>query len=176
MWTALRFSGDLFVPHSNSFSMNLEKRHSFLIFTMLRTRTHSKILEKSFQFKNGHLTSFDSPNCQTTCWQWKLGIKLKIFSRVQRRKYDTIVNIIEYLSMPNSSWKDCWHYYTLLIRHGYNESFFFSYSIIIYWTVKVITCCFNTVSEDDDVVMGPLVSRWFLSVRYLVSHAMAHVD
>ena len=41
-WTAKRFSVDLFVPRCYSFPMNPEKRHSFLIFTMRPTKTHSK--------------------------------------------------------------------------------------------------------------------------------------
>ena len=32
-------SHDLYFQHSESFPMNPEKRHSFLIFTMLRTKT-----------------------------------------------------------------------------------------------------------------------------------------
>ena len=39
-----RSSRDLFVPHCDSFPMNREKRHSFLIFTMPPTKTPSKIL------------------------------------------------------------------------------------------------------------------------------------
>ena len=55
IWTALRFSGDLFVFRAPIHSPWIKKkRHSFLIFTMLPTRTHS-----SFQFISGHLTSFD---------------------------------------------------------------------------------------------------------------------
>ena len=63
VWTVKRFSGDLFVPRYDSYPMNPEKRHSFLIFTMFPTRTLSKILwEKLFiqnSHSNGHLTSFD---------------------------------------------------------------------------------------------------------------------
>ena len=43
VWTVKRFSGDLFVPCSDSFPMNPEKRHSFLIFTVLPSKTLSKI-------------------------------------------------------------------------------------------------------------------------------------
>ena len=80
-------------------------RHSFLIFTMFPTRTLSKIpREKLFiqnSHSNGHFTSFDvlisahviRPNRRTFCWLCSSGIELKNFSRVQRRKYDTIVNI-----------------------------------------------------------------------------------
>ena len=101
--SAKRFSGDLFVPRYDSFPMNPEKRHSFLISTMLPTKTLSKILREKFLFQNshskGHLTSFDvlisgrviRPNCRTFCWLCSSGIELKKFSRVQRRKYDTIV-------------------------------------------------------------------------------------
>ena len=39
-----RSSRGLFVPHCDSFPMNREKRHSFLIFTMPQTKTPSKIL------------------------------------------------------------------------------------------------------------------------------------
>ena len=45
-WTAKRFSGDLFVPRYDSFPMNPEKRHSFFIFTMIQTKTLSKILQE----------------------------------------------------------------------------------------------------------------------------------
>ena len=52
-----------------------------------------------------HLTSFDvlitarviRPNCRTFCWLCSSGIELKNFSRVQRRKYVTIVNICIYM-------------------------------------------------------------------------------
>ena len=79
-WTAKRFSCDLFVPRYDSYPMNPEKRHSFLIFTMFPTRTLSKILrEKLFihnSHSNGHFTSIDvlitahviRPNRRTFCW------------------------------------------------------------------------------------------------------------
>ena len=101
----LRGSRDLFVPRYDSYPMNPEKRQSFLIFTMFPTRTLSKILqEKLFiqnSHSNGHFASFDvlitahviRPNRRTFCWLCLSGIQLKNFSRVQRRKYDTIVNI-----------------------------------------------------------------------------------
>ena len=108
-WTAKRFSCDLFVPRYDSFPMNPEKkRHSFLIFTMFPTNTLSKILREKLKIQNfhsnGHLTSFDvwitaqviRPNCRTFCWLCSSGNELKSFSRVQRRKYDTIVNIYKY--------------------------------------------------------------------------------
>ena len=41
--TEIRSLGDLFVPHSDSFPMNPPKRHQFLIFTMLLTKTLCKI-------------------------------------------------------------------------------------------------------------------------------------
>ena len=37
-------------------------------------------------------------NCRTFCWLCSSGNELNIFSRVQRRKYDTIVNIFPWLS------------------------------------------------------------------------------
>ena len=46
VWTAKRFSNDLFVPRSDSFPMNPEKRHLLLIFTMLPSKILSKILLK----------------------------------------------------------------------------------------------------------------------------------
>ena len=104
-WTAKRFSGDLFVPRYDSYPMNPEKRHSFLIFTMFPTRTLSKILREKLLIQNshsnGHLTSFNvlitmpviRLNCRTFCWLCSSGNELKNFSRVQWRKYDTIVNI-----------------------------------------------------------------------------------
>ena len=88
-----------FIPHEPR-----KKKHSFLIFTMFPTRTLSKILrEKLFiqnSHSNGHFTSFDvlitahviRPNRRTFCWLCSSGIGLNNFSRVQRRKYDTIVN------------------------------------------------------------------------------------
>ena len=103
-WTAKRFSCDLFVPRYDSYPMNPEKRHSFLIFTMFPTRTLSKILREKFiqnSHSNGHFTSFEvlitahviRPNRRTFCWLCSSGIELKNFSRILRRKYDTIVNI-----------------------------------------------------------------------------------
>ena len=117
-WTAKRFSVDLFVPRYDSFPMNPEKRHSFLIFTMRPTKTHSRILwEKLYiqnSHSNGHLTSFDvlitshviRPDCRTFCWLCSSGIELKNFSRVQRRKNDTIVNITLWpkIRKGNNSW------------------------------------------------------------------------
>ena len=109
-----RFSGDLFVPRNDSFPMIPGKRHSFLIFTMLPTRTLSKILREKLSIQkshsnllNRHLTSFDvlitahviRPNCQTFFLLSSSEIELKNFSRVQRRKYDTIVNIYSLLSV-----------------------------------------------------------------------------
>ena len=73
---------------------------------MLPTKTLSKILREKLRIQNshsnGHITSFDvlitthviRPNCRTFCWLCSSGNELKIFRRVQRRKYDTIVNII----------------------------------------------------------------------------------
>ena len=67
--------------------------------------TLSKILREKLLIQNshsnGHLTSFDAlitayvtrPNRRIFCWLCSSGNELKNFSRVQRRKYDTIVNI-----------------------------------------------------------------------------------
>ena len=72
---------------------------------MLPTKTRSKILQEKLLIQNfhsnGHLTSFDvlitahviRPTAELFV-DCSSGIELKIFSRVQRRKYDTIVNII----------------------------------------------------------------------------------
>ena len=107
-WTAKRISGDLFVPRYDSYTMNPEKRHSFLIFTLFPTRTLSKILREKLLIQNshsnGHLTSFDvlitahviRSNRRTFCWLCSSGIELKNLSRVQQRTYDTIVNICIY--------------------------------------------------------------------------------
>ena len=82
-----------------------KKRHSFLILTMFPIRTLSKIFREKLLIQNthgnGYLTAFDvlitahviRPNRRTFCWLCSSGIELKKFSRVQRRKYDTIVNI-----------------------------------------------------------------------------------
>ena len=82
-----------------------KKRHSFLIFTMPPTKTLSQILREKLYIQNfhsyGHFTSFDvfitahviRPFCRTICWLCSSGIELKNFSRVQRRKCDSIVNI-----------------------------------------------------------------------------------
>ena len=111
--TASRFSGDLFVPRYDSYPMNQEKRHSFLIFTMFLTRILSKILREKLSIQNshsnGHLTSFDvlitahviRSKRRTFCWLCSSGIELKNFSRVQRRKYDTIVNITICMHIKN---------------------------------------------------------------------------
>ena len=92
-----------FIPHEPR-----KKRHSFLIFTMFPTKTLSKILREKLLIQNprsnGHLTSFDvfitahviRPNRPTFCWLCSSEIELKNFSRVQRSKYDTIVNIWEW--------------------------------------------------------------------------------
>ena len=53
-WTAKWFSGDLFVPRYDSYPMNQEKRHSFLIFTMFQTMTLSKILREKLRIQNSH--------------------------------------------------------------------------------------------------------------------------
>ena len=64
------------------------KRHSFLIFTMLQTKTLPKIIQEKLLIQNsrsdGHLNSFDAlinvhVICRTTCtcWQWLSGIELK---------------------------------------------------------------------------------------------------
>ena len=72
---------------------------------MFPTRTLSKILREELLIQNshsnGHLTSFDvlitahviRPSRRTFYLLCSSGIELKNFSRVQRRKYDTIVNI-----------------------------------------------------------------------------------
>ena len=39
MWTMKRFLGNLFVAHSESFPINPEKNHSFLIYIVLPTKT-----------------------------------------------------------------------------------------------------------------------------------------
>ena len=74
---------------------------------MFPTRTLFKILREKLLIQNshsnGHLTSFDvlitthviRPNSRTFCWLCSSENELKNFSRVQRRKYDTIVNIKE---------------------------------------------------------------------------------
>ena len=92
---ANRFSGDLFVPRSDSFPMNQEKRHSFLIFTMLPSNTSSKIPREKLlhviqnSCSNGHLT-FDAliithaicPTAELLVDRGLSGIDLKTFSRV----------------------------------------------------------------------------------------------
>ena len=55
-WTAKRFSGDLFVPRYDSYPMNPEKRHSFLIITMFPTRTLSKIRREKLLIQNATVT------------------------------------------------------------------------------------------------------------------------
>ena len=108
-WTAKRFSADLFVPRYDSFPMNPEKkRHSFLIFTMLPTKdpfynSQRKIINSKFPqlralnfiWCNNYCAVIRS-NCRTFCWLCSSGNELKNFSRVQRRKYVTIVNITLY--------------------------------------------------------------------------------
>ena len=95
---------------------------------MLPTKTFSKILREKLLIQNSHsnrrITSFDvlitthvnRPKCRTFCCLCSLGNELKKFSRVQRRKYDTIVNItsinkqLVYVEIhgeinPESKWK-----------------------------------------------------------------------
>ena len=76
---------------------------------MFPTSTFSKILWEKLEIQNylgnGHLTSFDVllsahviwPIRLTFCWFCSKKIELENFSRFQRRKYDTIVNIKEWL-------------------------------------------------------------------------------
>ena len=79
-----------------------------LYWQWFQQRPFLKFSKKSDTFKilavtgsTGHLISFGVlitvhvifPTAGTTCWQCLLGIELKNFSRVQRRKYGTIVNI-----------------------------------------------------------------------------------
>ena len=55
--TAKDFSADLFVPRSDSFPMNPEKNHPFLIFTMFPSKIFSKIRDKlkiQISFIYGH--------------------------------------------------------------------------------------------------------------------------
>ena len=91
-WTAKWFSGNLFVLPSDSFPMNQEKRHSFLIFTMFPSKTFSKILREKWckslrvwfgQLVNYFMTVF-------------IGNWIENFCMVQWRKYNTIVNIKGY--------------------------------------------------------------------------------
>ena len=42
----------------------------------------------------------DLSKCRTTCWHCLSGIELKNLSRVQRRKYDTVVNIYTCIRAP----------------------------------------------------------------------------
>ena len=79
--------------------MNQKKKHSFLYLQCFQQRPFLKLSKKKLGIKNshsnGHLTSFDAfaqlPNYLLTVviGNW---IEKKI-SRVQQRKYDTIVNI-----------------------------------------------------------------------------------
>ena len=104
-----------FIPHEPR-----KKRHSFLIFTMLPTKTLSKILREKLHIQNshsnGHLTSLDvlitvhviRSHFGTICRLCSSGIELKSFSRVQRRKYGTIVNIILWIiHNTNACGKGC---------------------------------------------------------------------
>ena len=68
------------------------KRHSFLIFTTIPTKTLCRIL---YIILCINYCACDLPYCGTTYWQWLSGIKLKNLSRVQQRKYETIVNILQ---------------------------------------------------------------------------------
>ena len=88
-------------------SWTQKKGHSFLIFTMLPKKPFLKLSNNSHNSRsNGHLASFDAlinvhvicPTAEllSTYWQWLSGIELKIFSQIQRRKYDTIVNIFKW--------------------------------------------------------------------------------
>ena len=87
-----------FIPHEP----RKKDTHS-LYLQCFQPRTLSKILREKLLTQNSHsnglLTSFDvsitaqviRSNCRTFCWLCSSGNELKKFSRVQRRKYDTIV-------------------------------------------------------------------------------------
>ena len=152
-WTAKRFSDDLFVPRYNSFPMNPEKKYSFLIFTMLPTKTLSKILRESLLIQNshsnGHLTSFDvlifvhviRSDCRTICWLY--------LSRVQRRKYDTIVNIARCTMFLGKNVRDKPYYCNLLhvclSMPGWRLNSYFRYLCHTFRTWTHIGKCFQTI-------------------------------
>ena len=110
-WNAKRFFGDLIVPRSDSLPMNLEKRHLFLILTMLPSKKFSKIPRGTLYIQNshskGHLTSFNFLIPAHVVYQTAellvnsgyRELNWNFFSMVQRRKYDTILNITQCFSI-----------------------------------------------------------------------------
>ena len=105
MWTAKRFSCDLFVPRYDSFPINPEKKTLIpYIYNASNKDPFLKFSEKSYEIKISTvraLNSFDvlitarviRLHCRTFCRLYSSEIELKNFSRVQWRKYDAIVNI-----------------------------------------------------------------------------------
>ena len=102
------FLDDLFLPCSDSFPNDPppQKKNPInsLYLQCFKQRPFLKLSKKSYKMQNssnnGHLTSLDAliiahmifPTAKLLV-DWLSGIKSKISSRVQRRKYDTIVNI-----------------------------------------------------------------------------------
>ena len=106
----VRFSGDLFVPRSDSFPMNQEKKgiHSFYL-QCFQQKSFLKFSEKNYKFKIlqewilnfiwciNYCTS-DLPNCWTTCWPWFIrNLNENVCKAQQFRKYNTIVNIVTWI-------------------------------------------------------------------------------
>ena len=80
---------DLFVPRSDSFPMNPEKEYSSLVFTMLPTKTLSKILRETLLIPNSHNNGLNVI----------LYMKLRVWfaqlpNYFQWRKSDTIVSTV----------------------------------------------------------------------------------
>ena len=101
--TVMRFLGNLFVPCSDSFPMNQQKiKDSHALYLQcFHQRSFLKFSEKSYTFKFLLFMDFiwcksltcDLANWRTTLWLCSSGIESKNFHKVQRRKYNTIVNI-----------------------------------------------------------------------------------
>ena len=102
-----------FIPHEH------RKRDTHSLYLQcFQPRTLSKIFREKLwiqnSYSNGLLTSFDAlitahvirSNCRTFCWLCSSGNELKIFSRVQRRKYVTIVNISDCIEIE---WASLWY-------------------------------------------------------------------
>ena len=116
-------------------------------------------------------------DCRTICWLYSSGIELKNFSRVQRRKYDTIVNIMHWKgNIENLNSYTCtvntlqlssltlhWQNIPLKLRRGQNvePSNFFIYDpfsqLGVYLTntsclrvkIFILCCIFSAIQQHE---------------------------
>ena len=120
-WTAKRFLRDLFVLRSDSFPMNPEKRHSFLIFTMFPTKVIFKILREKFKIPTGTGTVLSFDVIITAKWFAQLpNYLLTVVHPELNRKFwhGSTKEIYNYWSVY------LWHKYMnwSMLNHNFNET------------------------------------------------------